>query len=87
MNLYIVSIIFGGFMSQFRKPVSELTIQDNFMFCKVMENPLICQEMLEILLGDKILMMTKPIRYFTMQVYGNLKIIKNPGIFGICKNT
>lgn len=74
-------------MSQFRKPVSELTIQDNFMFCKVMENPLICQEMLEILLGDKILMMTKPIRYFTMQVYGNLKIIKNPGIFGICKNT
>ena len=41
-------------MSQFRKPVSELTIQDNFMFCKVMENPLICQEMLENLLGDKI---------------------------------
>lgn len=24
------------------------------MFCKVMENPQICQEMLEILLGDKI---------------------------------
>ncbi len=34
-------------MGQFSKPWEELTIADNFIFCKVMENERICRRMLE----------------------------------------
>lgn len=38
-------------MGQFSKPWDELTIADNFIFCKVMENERICMGVLETLLG------------------------------------
>ena len=38
-------------MGQFSKPWEELTIADNFIFCKVMENERICKGVLETLLG------------------------------------
>ena len=38
-------------MGPFSKPWSELTIADNFIFCKVMENERICRGVLETLLG------------------------------------
>ena len=38
-------------MGQFSKPWNELTIADNFIFCKVMENERICKGVLETLLG------------------------------------
>ena len=38
-------------MGQFSKPWNELTIADNFIFCKVMENERICRGVLETLLG------------------------------------
>ena len=38
-------------MGQFSKPWEELTIADNFIFCKVMENERICRGVLETLLG------------------------------------
>ena len=41
-------------MSQFSKKWEDLTIADNFIFCKVMENESLCKELLEILLGIKI---------------------------------
>lgn len=41
-------------MGQFSKPWEELTIADNFIFCKVMENERICRRMLEVLLGIRI---------------------------------
>lgn len=41
-------------MGQFSKPWEELTIADNFIFCKVMENEKICRRMLEVLLGIRI---------------------------------
>ena len=37
-----------------QKPFEELTIADDFMFCKVMECELICKEFLEMLFGTKI---------------------------------
>lgn len=41
-------------MGQFSKPWEELTIADNFIFCKVMENERICKGVLETLLGIKV---------------------------------
>ena len=38
-------------MGPFSKPWEELTIADNFIFCKVMENERICRGVLETLLG------------------------------------
>ena len=38
-------------MGQFTKPWSELTFTDNFIFCKVMEDEVLCRRMIEILLG------------------------------------
>ena len=37
-----------------RKPFEELTISDDFMFCKVMEHEPICKEFLEMLFSVKI---------------------------------
>ena len=37
-----------------KKPFEELTIADDFMFCKVMEHESICKEFLEILFNAKI---------------------------------
>ena len=37
-----------------RKPFEELTISDDFMFCKVMEHEPICKEFLELLFSAKI---------------------------------
>ena len=37
-----------------KKPFEELTIADDFMFCKVMEHESICKEFLEILFNTKI---------------------------------
>ena len=37
-----------------QKPFEELTIADDFMFCKVMECEPICKEFLEMLFGTKI---------------------------------
>jgi hypothetical protein len=36
-----------------RKPFEELTISDDFMFCKVMEHEPICKEFLELLFNVK----------------------------------
>lgn len=44
----------GDIMSQFSKPWSELTLSDNFIFCKVMQDPGICRRMIEILLGIRV---------------------------------
>ena len=41
-------------MGPFSKPWSELTIADNFIFCKVMENERICKGVLETLLGIRV---------------------------------
>ena len=41
-------------MGPFSKPWSELTIADNFIFCKVMENERICRGVLETLLGIRV---------------------------------
>ena len=38
-------------MSSFYKKWEDLEIYDNYIFCKVMEDPKLCKEMLEILLG------------------------------------
>ena len=37
-----------------RKPFEELTISDDFMFCKIMEHESLCKEFLEMLLSAKI---------------------------------
>ena len=37
-----------------KKSFDELTIADDFMFCKVMQNEAICKEFLEMVLADKI---------------------------------
>ena len=37
-----------------RKSFDDLTIADDFMFCKVMQNEGICKEFLEMILADKI---------------------------------
>ena len=37
-----------------QKPFEDLTISDDFMFCKVMENEAICKEFLEMLFSAKI---------------------------------
>lgn len=36
------------------KPWTDLTITDDFMFCKVMSQPDLCKEMIELLLNIKI---------------------------------
>lgn len=41
-------------MGQFSKPWEELTIADNFIFCKVMQNAELCKEILEVLLDIQI---------------------------------
>lgn len=41
-------------MGQFSKKFEDLTIADNFMFCKVMQNEEICRGILEVLLGIKV---------------------------------
>ncbi|MCQ2248510.1 MAG: Rpn family recombination-promoting nuclease/putative transposase [Treponema sp.] len=41
-------------MGQFSKKFEDLTIADNFMFCKVMQNEEICRGVLEVLLGIKV---------------------------------
>ena len=41
-------------MGQFSKPWSELTIADNFIFCKVMQDENLCKGVLETLLGIKV---------------------------------
>ena len=41
-------------MGQFSKPWKELTIADNFIFCKVMQNERLCRGVLETLLGIKV---------------------------------
>lgn len=47
------------------KPWHELGITDDFIFCKVMQNESICRQMLELLLNTRrLLMMTKPTKYF-----------------------
>ncbi|EPF28598.1 Rpn family recombination-promoting nuclease/putative transposase [Treponema medium] len=46
-----------------RKPFEELTISDDFMFCKVMEHEPICKEFLEMLFSVKI----KKITYLSSQ--------------------
>ena len=37
-----------------RKPFEELTIADDFMFCKVMEDESLCKTFLELLLTSKV---------------------------------
>ena len=37
-----------------RKPFEELTLADDFLFCKVMQNKRLCKELLEIILHVKI---------------------------------
>ena len=37
-----------------RKPFEELTIADDFMFCKVMEDESLCKTFLELLLTGKV---------------------------------
>ena len=37
-----------------KKKFDDLTIADDFMFCKVMQNEAICKEFLEMILKDKI---------------------------------
>ena len=37
-----------------KKRFDDLTIADDFMFCKVMQNEGICKEFLEMVLADKI---------------------------------
>ena len=37
-----------------RKSFDDLTIADDFMFCKVMQNEDICKQFLEMVLSDKI---------------------------------
>ncbi len=56
-------------MGQFSKPWKELTIADNFIFCKVMQNERLCRGVLETLLGIKVsridyLQMENPIENF-----------------------
>ena len=46
-----------------RKPFEELTIADDFMFCKVMEHESLCKEFLEMLFSAKI----KKITYLSSQ--------------------
>ena len=46
-------------MGQFSKPWEELTISDNFIFCKVMQDEALCRDVLEALLEIKI----REIRY------------------------
>ena len=41
-----------------QKPFEELTIADDFMFCKIMENEPICREFLEMLFAVKIAKIT-----------------------------
>jgi len=45
---------------QYAKPWNELTITDNFIFCKIMQDPEICTQVLEILLGIKIRRLVYP---------------------------
>ena len=47
----------GGKMKQygqFSKPWQELNFSDNYIFCKVMQNPELCKKLLEILLDFRI---------------------------------
>mgnify|MGYP000479519271 FL=1 len=44
----------GCYTTSRRVPFEELTIADDFMFCKVMQNEEICKELLEIILDVEI---------------------------------
>ena len=54
----------GYIVSAFSKNWEDLTISDNFIFCKVMQNKDICKEMLEVLLNVKI----QDIEYLSTEV-------------------
>lgn len=56
----------GCYTTSRRVSFEELTIADDFMFCKVMQNEELCKELLEIILGVEIekLRITKTRRSF-----------------------
>ena len=61
---------------QFSKKWEDLEFSDNYMFCKVLENLDLCQELLEILLHIKIDHLEKPVSEKTVQPEYNAKGIR-----------
>ena len=59
-----------------RKPFEELTIADNFMFCKVMEHKAICKEFLEIVFRCKIEKITYLMSENTVTTNSSAKTIR-----------
>ena len=54
-----------------RKPFEELTLADDFLFCKVMQDESLCKELLEIILHVKIVV----VKHFCNTLFEN-----SPGI-------
>ena len=59
-----------------RKPFEELTISDDFMFCKVMEHESICKEFLEMLFAVKIEKITYLVSQNTVTTNSGSKTIR-----------
>ena len=59
-----------------RKPFEELTISDDFMFCKVMEHEAICKEFLEMLFAIKIEKITYLVSQNTVTTNSGSKTIR-----------
>jgi len=59
-----------------RKKFEDLTITDDFMFCKIMQDSAICQKVLNLVLGDKIGMITKITYQKVMDEGNNTKSIR-----------
>lgn len=59
-----------------RKPFEELTISDDFMFCKVMEHEAICKEFLEMLFAVKIEKITYLVSQNTVTTNSGSKTIR-----------
>ena len=59
-----------------RKPFEELTIADDFMFCKVMENKALCKEFLEMILAGSIGSIKTIIPQHTMSLNATAKSVR-----------
>lgn len=58
------------------KPFDELVCSDNFMFAKVMEDPMLCKRVLETLLDIKIERLSYPESEKTIQVAPDAKAVR-----------
>ena len=59
-----------------RKPFEELTIQDDFMFCKVMQDVNICKRVLQLVLGEEIPKIVSISSQETIQNHSELKSVR-----------